>query len=596
MKRPFVEEVFLHLKAGYSFLSVNTAEEARCSRELVIAGWRMGDGRRVKLSAVNKFINDSKYKPDKSLIEGDEFKVNVDYMIDVKRRMEIEDDERSAIVTGVLNTVGYPVVSWNLIDGFDGLEGLASMSLEEAIQEILKYDSKSKGRLPKNCIVVIKDAHELINHADQPTYRRHIRNMYEENRITNPTMRRHVVLLQPDWQPHRDIAHCIANIDFSPPDEAQLDSEISFTELSLAGSKSLNGKCDASLRPLLITSLRGLTTTEAGNALAMSVVARKGFVPEMITDIHRTKSQMLKSDEVLEYVDSDYLAGTSDIGGYENYFDFLAECQVCYSKEARAAGLKRPKGALLLGVPGTGKSLVAMATAKFMKIPLVKFDFGAVFGGIVGESETKMRRSLRRIQALGPCVLMVDEADKAFSGITQSSGDSGVGQRVFMRLLTWMALENEEAFMIMTMNRLQGVPIEMLRAGRLDATFYTAIPDPGQREDILRIHFRKNNINADSIRQETWETLVEQTEDYVGSELEQIAVRAARMSFKARGKIEPTEEELLAARAGVNPVSKLDEKGIEAIMAFCEGKATNVSRESRKLPMGRRKRSISTEG
>jgi ATP-dependent 26S proteasome regulatory subunit len=586
MKMTFAEELVNKFKAGYPILAINSPEEDRCIQEITHAAWMMADGRRAKagdqLGMFQSLKKDYENKiPVGFKIEGNEIEIQAKQMVAFLRHLGERADDRAELIENTLQSVGYPVLSWDRISGYDHLKGFEEDPVKAILAVITKFDPKQKlekNIFPRFCVVVLKDVHGRLNEEDN-SVRRALRTVFAKNRLVNDEIRRPIVFLQPDWTPHRDISHCVTLVDFDLPNEKQLDDEIAFVESSLQVSKTkVVSKCPAELRKDIVHALRGFTQIEAVNALSEGTVKHQGFSPEIVTTLHRIKAQTLKKDEVLEYMDADYIANVDDIGGYENYLEFVAECKECYTEEAMLAGLRKPKGVLLLGIPGTGKSMVGMATAKVMRLPLIKYDFGSVFGAHVGQSEGTQRNALRRITAQGPCVVLVDEADKAFAGMNQTKGDSGVGQRVFGRLLTWMATENTDAFIIMTMNRLEGVPIEMIRSGRMDKVFYTELPTPAERETILKIHMRKNNVDPNVYTKAEWKELAgATTDDFVGSELEQLVIHAVRIGWKARKKVGPTFDEIETARSNINPVSKLDSAAIEAIQQFCQDRATPVS-------------------
>jgi ATP-dependent 26S proteasome regulatory subunit len=586
MKMTFTEELVSKIKAGYPILAVNSPEEDRCIQEITLAGYLMADGRQVKLKPEQ--ANQARevltnYSDPGMKLNGDTVEIDARKLIATLHFMGEQEDSRASFVEQLLQNAGYAVISWDRISGFDHLK--SGSNFTEAPVEAIgaatnKFDPKQpleKNLFPRFCIVVFKDLHTRLNEDDNAV-RRMLRSVFAKNRLVNKEIRRPLLFLQPNWTPHQDIAHCVTLVDFDLPNEEQLGQEISFVEASIMATKTdIVKTCPAEMRKDLVHALRGFTQVEAVNALSECIVRHTGFVPEMLHTLHRIKAQTLKKDEVLEYTDADYIANLNEIGGFDNYLTWVGECKECYTEEAQAAGLKKPKGVLLLGVQGTGKSLVAMATAKMMRLPLIKYNFSAVFKPHVGESQALQNNTLKRINAQGPCVLLVDEADKAFAGMEQTRGDSGVGQQVFGRFLSWTAMENQDAFVIMTMNRLAGVPVELIRAGRLDKTFYTELPNPIEREEIIRIHLRKNNCNVEAYKKSDWKELVEATEDYVGAELEQLVIHAVRIGWTARKKVGPTSEELLTAAAGINSVTKLDKTGVEAIINFCQDCATPVS-------------------
>ena len=600
MKDTFVQDLQTKFKAGYQILVVNTSEEERALQEIRLAGWSMADGRTVLLNVADHKIFSRWFKDDPKLQEqltADSLIINAEKLLRLHSRLTAESDPNIALLEHLLDSNGYPVVGWELPLGFTPATpgnafpeagGLVSaiMACISPYRESPLRDSKNPNILPKNCVVVFKDIHPFLNTGNDPQWRRALRTVFVDNRLADENHRRIIVLLQPEWTPHPDIAHYLHPMEFLPPTEEQLDKEISATEEALHGNKKdVIAVCPPELRRDIVQALRGFTQFEAANAMAYCAVKHKGFTPDMLPSLHKLKAEALKNSEVLEYVDADNIANAEDIGGFENFLDYVAECRECFSDEAITAGLKRSKGALLLGTPGSGKSMVAMATAKLMAKPLVKYDFGAVFGGIVGASEANQRSALKRVQALGPCVLLIDEADKAFANMDNTKGDSGVGQRVFGRLLSWMANENQDAFVIMTMNRTDGVPPEMLRAGRLDAVFYTTLPGEVEREQIFRIHMRKNGVAAEHISQETWAALLELSEDYVGAELEQIVVRAVRSSWKRARTIQPASEDWQRALKTVKPLAKQPgyRAEYEKLTKYCEEQAIRVSSDKPKV-------------
>ena len=314
------------------------------------------------------------------------------------------------------------------------------------------------------------------------------------------------------------------------------------------------------------------------NALAYCVAKYGGYNAYTIPTIRRLQKAMFAKDKVLTLVDDDEIASTEDVGGFENAIEFAEECKVCFGPEAKAVNLKRPKGCLLVGVPGTGKSLFGKMIARILGLPLIIYDVAAQFGSLVGETEAATRKALEQIKAKGPSVVLIDEADKLFSGMGGSNNDSGVSMRMLGRILSFMANENEETFVVMTMNRTLGVPPELLRAGRLDALFYATFPTERERLDILGIHLRKNGADIAAYQQRDMDELVKLTDRYVGAELEQIAIKAVRSAFKARRTVTPTIAELVAAKQAITPVAMLDEEGIRHMDEFGKTRAQPVSK------------------
>lgn len=605
------------LRAGYPALMLNSAERVRATKVITRAGWMMAGYNdvhdepevRCVLKALERKTPNGRAPAVKGGKSGNAWVLDPEVLIERYYLFNNSEDEEDNVLAEeigqLLNLTGYQVITWDTARGFSVIlpEGKVENTRElyEAFVLLRNPDA-----FPLRCVFVFNDVHEYMN--SDPQYRAIFRSLVEGNYLATGSMRRHILFLQPHWTPHIDISHAVTQVDFALPDDRQLQDEIDFLSASI--TDQAKKVCPDDLRWDLTKAMRGLTTVEAVNALAYCIVKHRGWTSDMVPDLHRLTAATLAKNDVLEVVPDDRLAAADQIGGFENYLEALSEYKECYSAEAIKVGLKRPKGCLLLGIPGTGKSLVAMATARLMRLPLIKYDFAAVFNQLVGQSEATQRQALRQVSARGPCVLLIDEADKAFSGIIGSSGDSGVGQRVFGRLLTWMANENDTAFVVMTMNRIvdsvsgaQIVPIETLRAGRIETVWFTTFPEAEERKDILAIHLAKNGAVGSTseatalFNSRQWQELVDLTHEYVGSELEQMVVKAVRMAFVRRKELRPTFEELVAARTYVTPVAKLDDANIKAIDRFCRDRAVPVSRPKKtKMTQARQGRSLELGG
>lgn len=243
-------------------------------------------------------------------------------------------------------------------------------------------------------------------------------------------------------------------------------------------------------------------------------------------------------------------------------------------------------------VHNTGKSYVAAAVARLLGLPGYILDVGSVFGSLVGESERRMRDAIRQVEAQQGCVLLLDEADKAFGGATDSQGDSGVTRRVFGQLLTWLSSKEDRTFVIMTLNRTKGIPPEFLRAGRFDAVFWTDLPHDDERRQILEIHFRKRGVDPSKLGlgEPEWDEIVESTKGFVGAELEQVVKEARYISYERRQAGEPSFEEIMEAKQSIIPIGVLEQEKVSEIRDWCEDRARNVSsppRRKRKASAGR---------
>ncbi|MGP3927931.1 AAA family ATPase [Streptomyces sp. 8N616] len=286
----------------------------------------------------------------------------------------------------------------------------------------------------------------------------------------------------------------------------------------------------------LLEAARGLTVMEARLAFGQAAQELGRLGPAAVPLVVREKERVIRQSQVLEYYEPD--ARMTDVGGLENLKVWLDRRGRAFGAGARAFGLDAPKGVLLLGVQGCGKSLVAKAVAAAWQFPLLRFDLGKVFGGIVGQSEGNIRSALQVAQALAPCVLWIDEIEKGLAGMGSSDqSDGGTTARVVGTLLTWMQEKRDPVFVVATANRIEMLPPELLRKGRFDEIFFVDLPTLGVRKEIIDIHLRKKQRDPADF---DLDALASEAYGYSGAELEE-AVREGLVEAFAEGKELRTE-------------------------------------------------------
>lgn len=602
---PFVQSIIHHILSGCSVLRVDTDEERRAMQEIGQVGWILANNRKVGLGDKESYRLGKLLKQagaaHRAMLNDQELHINSDLLAEMSGSL-LADDVK--FLEEIVSRVGYRTITWDVNRGFSDVDVGSDQSYAESPRAALA--SIPTKRFQGNVLFVFKDvAPYLGQQADDPTVRRMLRDLVEMEALTHiddehpqNSFRRPILFLSPTWTPHRDIAHYFVHVDFPLPDEQQIEQEVLYSEESITNKSRPEAKCPPEMRHQLRRTLRGLTAYEIVNTIGYAVVKHQGFTPDMLKTVQKLKAQTFEREEALSWVDPDNIPPIERFAGFGNYLDWLGEVKGAYTPEAAAAGIKPDKGALLCGIPGTGKSQIGMATARFLDLPLIKFDFSSIFGQYVGQSEESMRRVLRRVNAEGECVLFIDEADKAFSNVTGPHAGSNVEQHVFGQLITWMANDNKGAFVIMTMNRPQNVPIELLRSGRISAIWSTTFPTPQERVEIVQLKMIENQVDPKLYDAGHWETLSRKTDQYVGAELEQIVLRAVKSAWKKRQSVQPSFGELDAAVARVRPVAVLDVENVHAINAFCKDKADPVASPSTGpggVKTGRGKRSIETD-
>jgi SpoVK/Ycf46/Vps4 family AAA+-type ATPase len=278
----------------------------------------------------------------------------------------------------------------------------------------------------------------------------------------------------------------------------------------------------------------GLTLHEAENAFARAMVEDGRLDISDVDVILEEKRQTIRKSGILEFINSDLKI--DDVGGLQNLKRWLIKRNKSWLDSAARYNLPAPKGVLITGVPGCGKSLVAKAISAMWQVPLLRLDVGKIFSGIVGSSEENMRRAIQTAEAIAPCVLWIDEVEKGFGGISGSSGDSGTTTRVFGTFLTWLQEKTKAVFVVATANNISALPPELMRKGRFDEIFFVDLPTHNERSEILKLHLARRllhpKVTGDFIVDDaTLKQMAHSTEGFVGAELEQVVISGLFEAF-----------------------------------------------------------------
>lgn len=335
-----------------------------------------------------------------------------------------------------------------------------------------------------------------------------------------------VILLGPTLQLTTDLEKDVTVIEFPLPRRQDIEAMLDEVIANMRGNTAVNVELKPEERELLIKSAQGLTLDEIESAFARSLVEAKKLNVDLVLE---EKKQIVRKSGLLEY----YPASTDmgDVGGHELLKEWLLKRRQSFTDKAKAFGIPAPKGVLLLGVQGCGKSLVAKAIAAAWSLPMLKMDVGRIFGSLVGQSEENIRRAIRVAESVAPCVLWLDELEKGFAGVGGSGvSDSGTTARVFSTFLTWMQDKTQPVFLIATANDVTSLPPELLRKGRFDEIFFIDLPEADERRKILEIHLKKRNRDPAKFK---LDELVKLTAGFSGAELEQLVIAGLFTAFDA---------------------------------------------------------------
>jgi SpoVK/Ycf46/Vps4 family AAA+-type ATPase len=329
----------------------------------------------------------------------------------------------------------------------------------------------------------------------------------------------------------------------------------------------------------LVQASQGLSLERIRRVLAKAIAEHGELIPEVVESILAEKRQTIRQTQILEFYPS--TSEIADIGGLDNLKEWLLRRGNAFSERARQYGLPHPKGLLLAGIQGTGKSLTAKAIAHHWHLPLLRLDIGRLFAGLVGESESRTRQMIQLSEALSPCVLWIDEIDKAFSSNSDSRGDAGTTGRVFGTLLTWMAEKNSPVFIVATANNIRQLPPELLRKGRFDEVFFVGLPTQVERQQIFIVHITK--FRPLNLRSYDCDRLAYETPNFSGAEIEQAIIEAMHLGFSQNRDF--TTEDILEAVSQIVPLAQTAQKEIQLLQEWAaSGKARLASRQNKLNP------------
>lgn len=415
-----------------------------------------------------------------------------------------------------------------------------------------------------SAIYVLKDFHMSI---EAPEIIRQLRDLSETLRHTKKT----IVILSPVLKIPPELDKAVTIIDLPLPTYEELRHLLDERILGSGGTRRFEVSLTGDERTALVKAAQGLTMTEAENAFARAIVSDRSLDGSDIHAIIEEKKQVIRKSEVLEYYD--VAGGIPSVGGMDLLKDWLRKRIRAFNDDARAYGLPQPRGILLMGVQGCGKSLVAKTIAAAWHLPLLRMDMSMIFQGYIGSSEQNMRKAVKVAESLAPVVLWIDEIEKAFSGVEGSgSSDAGTTARVVGTFLTWIQEKTQPVFVVATANEVKGLPPELLRKGRLDEIFFVDLPDDRERTDIFRIHLAR--LRRDPSRFDL-EALAKASEGYSGAEIEQSVISAMHDSFFENREV--TTADVLNSIEESIPLSTTMREKIEQLRVWATDRARPVS-------------------
>lgn len=444
---------------------------------------------------------------------------------------------------------------WSLTKGWQpALTGQAAEQKSGLPLEIEALAGVHHG--PEKAIYVLKDFHPYMN-----DYRvvRLLRDLSE--RLHNKAQT--IVLLSPTMKLPTELEKDITVVDFGLPRGDEIANTIDDRLKDFVG----NGppiQMEENDRSRLIAACQGLTLDEIEDVLARSLVEKKR--PDLDAVLTQ-KQQLIRKSGILEYYPPQ--VGMDDVGGLDAIKEWLNRRTDVFTQKAKDFGLPPPKGVLLIGVQGCGKSLIAKSIASLWGLPLLRMDVGKIFGGIVGSSEENMRKAIRVAESVAPCVLWTDELEKGFAGVQSSTfSDSGTTARVFATFLAWMQEKTAPVFLVATANDVTQLPPELLRKGRFDEIFFVDLPGQEERVQIFTIHISKRKRDPKKF---DVGKLADATDGFSGAEIEQIVIAGLFNAFN-KGRELKTADMMEEAKAVV-PLSQMMREEIDELRMWAKHRA-----------------------
>ena len=430
----------------------------------------------------------------------------------------------------------------------------------------------------KNAIFIFYDFHINFGVKNrQPDYDviRKLRDMVPA--LKTGSARKNIIFIAPELVIPDTLQKDITIFDFPLPKLEEVKDKLN--KMLNQNSMVKTDNLDEEDKDRLCKAALGLTLQEAENAFALAMVNDGKLDISDLKVIMNEKMQVIKKTGILEFIQSD--CNVDDIGGLDNLKNWLKKRNNSWSEKAKKYCLPAPKGVLITGIPGCGKSLTAKATSSIWQLPLLRLDLGKIFSGLVGSSEENMRKAIATAEAVAPSILWVDEIEKGLSGLS-SSGDSGVSSRIFGTFLTWMQEKEAPVFVIATANNISALPPELLRKGRFDEIFFVDLPTIKERKDIFKVHLSKRLKDSDvsknvPLNDETYEKLARLTEGFIGAEIEQVVIAALCEAFFEQRPLEFSDLEKIIRNTV--PLSTTQKEQIIALRDWANIRAVTATKK-----------------
>jgi len=436
----------------------------------------------------------------------------------------VEEERVQSLLHAATQEMHMPLFEWSITNGLTRSQGSNNRWVNEcAPTEQQKPTALARSTDPADLLETIRSMgqrgvfwlKDFSQHLKDPVVARLFREvtqLFSQNSAALILSGSNITLPQ-------DIAHDAVYYDLKLPGRDELQQVVNEVVRALVGKKRIQVQIQSQDVPLLVQSLSGMTLKQARQVIAYSALADGMLTVEDIDRILHRKAQIIRESGVLDYLPSN--ENIFEMGGFAGLKRWLARARVGFLPQAQAINLKPPRGVLIVGIQGCGKSLAAKAIAQEWKLPLLKLDAGKLYDKYVGESEKNFRHAIKLAESMAPTVLWIDEIEKTIGASNNGDADGGLSRRLFGSFLTWMQEKSQNVFVVATANDISRIPPELLRKGRFDEIFYVDLPDTQERDAILRIHLTQRCQDPSAF---DMNALVTATEGFSGAEIEQAVI------------------------------------------------------------------------
>ena len=446
-----------------------------------------------------------------------------------------EDRVEYTIRKAIKSTSNKAIYTWDFVEGYKTNPNNPRFASKNPLQA-LELVEKLTADTP--AIFILKDFNKFLTDI---SISRKLRNLV---RILK-TQPKSLIIVATELEIPKELSDLITVLDFTLPNSTEIKNEL------LRLFESLNKTVEPDFLEVLIRACQGLSIEKIRRALSKSI-AQYGTINEATINLVLVeKRQIISQTEILEFQGT--TSQFTDIGGLETLKKWLATRKESFSEKAKLYGFPAPRGLLLAGIQGTGKSLTAKAIANEWQLPLLRLDIGRLFGGIVGESESRVRQMIQLSEALAPCVLWIDEIDKAFSEQTKG-GDSGTTNRVLGTFITWLSEKRSQVFIVATANNFSVLPLEIIRKGRFDEIFFVGLPILNERQQIFNVFL--NRLRPNQLGDFDLALLAKKSEGFSGAEIEQAIVEGMLIAFNEKREFNTAD--IVGGLKQIIPLSQIE--------------------------------------